>query len=71
MISNISLFVKPDNFLDLSDFVLLVLMWKSTFGSCNNNKIENYFGNMLDKYTKRIYKTLEWIFGYIMTRKDG
>ena len=36
-----------------------------------NNKIENYFGNTLDKHTKRIYRTSEGIFDYIMARKDG
>lgn len=34
-----------------------------------NNKIENYFGNTLDKHTKRIYKTPDGIFDYIMARK--
>ena len=36
-----------------------------------NNKLENYFGNTLDKHTKRIYRTPEGIFDYIMARKDG
>ena len=36
-----------------------------------NNKIENYFGNTLDKHTKRIYRTPEGIFDYIMARKNG
>lgn len=36
-----------------------------------NNKIENYFGNTLDKHTKRIYKTPDGIFDYIMARKNG
>lgn len=36
-----------------------------------NNKLENYFGNTLDKHTKRIYRTPEGIFDYIMTRKNG
>ena len=34
-----------------------------------NNKLENYFGNTLDKHTKRIYRTPEGIFDYIMARK--
>ena len=36
-----------------------------------NNKLENYFGNTLDKHTKRIYRTPEGIFNYIMARKNG
>ena len=36
-----------------------------------NNKLENYFGNTLDKHTKRIYRTPKGIFDYIMVRKDG
>ena len=36
-----------------------------------NNKLENYFGNTLDKHTKRIYRTPEGIFDYIMARKSG
>ena len=36
-----------------------------------NNKLENCFWNMLDKDTKRIYRTPEGIFDYIMERKDG
>ena len=36
-----------------------------------NNKIENYFGNTLDKHTKRIYRTPEGRFNYIMAKKDG
>ncbi|WP_295592421.1 hypothetical protein [uncultured Methanobrevibacter sp.] len=36
-----------------------------------NNKIENYFGNTLDKHTKKIYRTPEGIFDYIMARKNG
>ena len=35
-----------------------------------NNKLENYFGNTLDKHTKRIYRTSEGIFDYIMARKN-
>lgn len=36
-----------------------------------NNKLKNYFGNTLDKHTKRICRTPEGIFGYIMARKNG
>ena len=36
-----------------------------------NNKLENYFGNTLDKHIKRIYRTPEGIFNYIMARKNG
>lgn len=36
-----------------------------------NNKLENYFGNTLDRHTKRIYRTPEGIFDYIMARKNG
>lgn len=35
------------------------------------NKLENYFGNTLDKYTKTIYKTSGGLFDYIMARKNG
>lgn len=37
----------------------------------NNNKIKNYFGNTLDKHTKRIYGAPEGIFDYMMARKRG
>ena len=36
-----------------------------------NNKLENYLGNTLDKHTKRIYRTPEGMFAYIMSRKNG
>ena len=36
-----------------------------------NNKLENYLGNTLDKHTKKIYRTPEGLFAYIMSRKDG
>lgn len=51
----------------------LIFLEKDHIGKLNstNNKIENYFGNTLDKHTKRIYRTPEGIFDYIMTRKDG
>ena len=35
-----------------------------------NNKLENYFRNTLDKH-KKIYRTPEGIFDYIMARKNG
>ena len=51
----------------------LVFLEKPFIGKLEstNNKIENYFGNTLDKHTKRIYRTPEGIFDYIMTRKNG
>ena len=51
----------------------LVFLEKSFIGKfeSTNNKLENYFGNTLDKHTKRIYRTPEGIFDYIMTRKNG
>lgn len=51
----------------------LVFLEKPFIGKLEstNNKLENYFGNTLDKHTKRIYKTPEGIFDYIMVRKDG
>ena len=51
----------------------LVFLEKPFIGKLEstNNKLENYFGNTLDKHTKRIYKTPEGIFDYIMARKDG
>ena len=51
----------------------LVFLEKPFIGKLEstNNKLENYFGNTLDKQTKRIYKTPEGIFDYIMARKDG
>ena len=51
----------------------LVFLEKPFIGKLEstNNKIENYFGNTLDKHTKRIYKTPEGIFDYIMARKNG
>ena len=37
-----------------------------------NNKIENYFGNTLDKHSKRIYRTPEGIFIILWREKmDG
>ena len=36
-----------------------------------NNKIENYLGNTLDKHSKKIYRTPEGMFAYIMSRKNG
>lgn len=36
-----------------------------------NNKIEHYFGNALDKHTKRIPITSEGIFDYIEVKMDG
>lgn len=36
-----------------------------------NNKLENYLENTLDKHTKRIYRTSEGIFDYIMARKNA
>ncbi len=51
----------------------LVFLEKPYIGKLEstNNKIENYFGNTLDKHTKRIYRSSEGIFDYIMARKDG
>ena len=51
----------------------LVFLEKPFIGKLEstNNKLENYFGNTLDKHTKRIYRTPEGIFDYIMTRKNG
>ena len=34
-----------------------------------SNKLENYFGNTLDKHTKRIYRIPKGIFDYIMATK--
>ena len=36
-----------------------------------DNRLENYFGNTLDKHIKRIYRTKEGVFNYIMERKNG
>jgi len=51
----------------------LIFLEKDHIGKLEstNNKLENYFGNTLDKHTKRIYRTPEGIFDYIMARKDG
>lgn len=51
----------------------LIFLEKSFIGKLEStkNKIENYFGNALDKHAKRIYGTPEGIFDYIMARKDG
>ena len=35
-----------------------------------NNKLENYIGNILDKYIKRIYMIPKGIFDYIVVKKD-
>ena len=50
----------------------LVFLEKPFIGKLEstNNKLENYFGNTLDKHTKKIYRTPEGIFDYIMARKD-
>lgn len=51
----------------------LVFLEKDHIGKLEStkNKLENYFGNTLDKHAKRIYRTPEGIFYYIMARKDG
>lgn len=36
-----------------------------------NNGCETYFGNTLDKHTKRIYKTMEGLFSFICIRREG
>ena len=36
-----------------------------------DNRLENYFGNTLDKHIKRIYRTKKGVFNYIMERKNG
>ena len=50
----------------------LVFLEKPFIGKLEstNNKLENYFGNTLDKHTKKIYRTPEGIFDHIMARKD-
>ena len=51
----------------------LVFLEKPYIGKLEstNNKIENYFGNTLDKHTKRVYRTPEGRFNYIMAKKEG
>lgn len=36
-----------------------------------DNKLENYFGNTLDKHVKKIYRTKQGIFNLIIQRKNG
>ena len=36
-----------------------------------DNKLENYFGNTLNKYIKKIFRTKQGLFNFIFQRKNG
>ena len=36
-----------------------------------DNKLENYFGNTLSKHIKKIYRTKQGLFNFILERKNG
>ena len=44
--------------------------YKSKLDS-TDNKLENYFGNTLNKHIKKIFRTKEGLFNFIFQRKNG